>query len=80
MLNHKAASVLDGESIEQFTSEMEERVEEICEQLKAGTYRAPPSGVEIPKGWARAERDRWAFRCAVHNAPHTVCVGDAGWR
>ena len=51
MLNHKAASGVDGESIEQFASEMEERVEEICEQLKAGTYRAPPvRRVEIPKG------------------------------
>ena len=40
MMNHKAASGIDGESIEQFASEMEERVEEICEQLKAGTYRA----------------------------------------
>jgi group II intron reverse transcriptase/maturase len=51
MLNHKAASGIDGQSIEQFASEMEERVEEICEQLKAGTYRAPPvRRVEIPKG------------------------------
>jgi RNA-directed DNA polymerase len=51
MLNHKAASGIDGESIEQFASEMEERVEEICEQLKAGTYRAPPvRRIEIPKG------------------------------
>ncbi len=31
--------------------EMEERVEGICEQLKAGTYRAlPVRRVEIPKG------------------------------
>lgn len=51
MLNHKAASGVDGESIEQFASEMEQRVEEICTQLKAGTYRAPPvRRVEIPKG------------------------------
>ena len=51
MMNQRAASGVDGESTEQFDSEMEERVEEICEQLKAGTYRAPPvRRVEIPKG------------------------------
>jgi hypothetical protein len=42
MMNRKAASGVDGESTEQFASEMEERVEEICRQLKAGMYRAPP--------------------------------------
>ena len=42
MMNRKAASGVDGESTEQFASEMEERVEEICRQLKAGVYRAPP--------------------------------------
>ena len=51
MMNRKAASGVDGESTEQFASEMEERVEEICRQLKAGVYRAPPvRRVEIPKG------------------------------
>jgi RNA-directed DNA polymerase len=51
MMNRKAASGVDGESTEQFASELEERVEEICKQLKAGTYRAPPvRRVEIPKG------------------------------
>jgi RNA-directed DNA polymerase len=51
MMNRKAASGVDGESTEQFASEMEERVEEICRQLKAGRYRAPPvRRVEIPKG------------------------------
>jgi len=51
MMNWKAASGVDGESTEQFASEMEERVEEICGQLKAGMYRAPPvRRVEIPKG------------------------------
>ena len=51
MMNHKAASGVDGKSTEQFASEMEERVEEICRQLKAGLYRAPPvRRVEIPKG------------------------------
>jgi RNA-directed DNA polymerase len=51
MMNRKAASGVDGESTEQFASEMEERVEEICRQLQAGVYRAPPvRRVEIPKG------------------------------
>ena len=51
MMNRKAASGVDGESTEQFASEMEERVEEICRQLKAGVYRAlPVRRVEIPKG------------------------------
>ena len=51
MMNRHAASGVDGESTEQFESEMEQRVEEICGQLKAGTYRAPPvRRVEIPKG------------------------------
>jgi hypothetical protein len=45
MINRKAASGIDGESTEQFAGEMEERVEEICKQLRAGTYRAPrPTG------------------------------------
>src|SRR5262245_20564262 len=51
VMNRKAASGIDGESTEQFASEMEELVEEICKQLRAGTYRAPPvRRVEIPKG------------------------------
>ena len=51
MMNRKAASGVDGESTEQFASEMEERVEEICRQLKAGMYRTPAvRRVEIPKG------------------------------
>src|SRR5262249_48450048 len=55
MMNRKAASGVDGESTEQFASEMEERVEEICRQLKRGSYRAPPvRRVEIPKGPGKA--------------------------
>jgi retron-type reverse transcriptase len=51
MMNRHAASGVDGQSTEQFASEMEQRVEEICAQLKEGTYRAPPvRRVEIPKG------------------------------
>jgi len=51
MMNRHAASGVDGESTDHFAGEMEQRVEEICEQLKEGTYRAPPvRRVEIPKG------------------------------
>lgn len=45
MLNHKAASGVDGESTEQFASEMEERVEEICEQLEARREARPVQGL-----------------------------------
>src|SRR5689334_25401210 len=41
MMNRKAASGLDGESTEQFASEMEERAQEVCAQRRSGTYRAP---------------------------------------
>jgi retron-type reverse transcriptase len=51
MMNRRAASGIDGESTEQFESELKQRVEEICAQLRAGAYRAPPvRRVEIPKG------------------------------
>lgn len=50
-INRRGASGIDGESIEQFESELEQRVQEICGRLKAGAYQAPPvRRVEIPKG------------------------------
>src|ERR1035438_1662532 len=50
-MNRRAAAGIDGESCEQFESELEQRVQEINQQLRAGTYRAPPvRRVEIPKG------------------------------
>lgn len=50
-MNRLAASGIDGESSKQFESELEQRVEEISRQLRAGTYRAPPvRRVEILKG------------------------------
>jgi group II intron reverse transcriptase/maturase len=50
-INRHGAGGVDGESIEQFESELEQRVQEICVQLRAGVYRAPPvRRVEIPKG------------------------------
>jgi RNA-directed DNA polymerase len=51
MMNRRGASGIDGESAGQFESELEQRTQEICARLKAGTYRAPPvRRVEIPKG------------------------------
>ena len=51
MINRRGASGIDGESTTQFESELEQRVQEICDRLKAGAYRAPPvRRVEIPKG------------------------------
>src|SRR5205823_15052419 len=41
-INRHGAGGVDGESIEQFESELELRVQEICARLKAGAYRAPP--------------------------------------
>jgi RNA-directed DNA polymerase len=50
-INRKGASGVDGESIGHFESELEQRIQEICVQLRAGAYRAPPvRRVEIPKG------------------------------
>jgi hypothetical protein len=50
-MNRRAAAGIDGESCEQFESELEQRVQEINQQLRAGTYRAPSvRRVEIPKG------------------------------
>jgi len=50
-INRHGASGVDGESIEQFESELEQRVREISERLKVGAYRAPPvRRVDIPKG------------------------------
>ena len=51
MMNRHGASGVDGESTKQFECELEQRVQAICERLKAGAYRAPPvRRVEIPKG------------------------------
>ena len=51
MINRHGADGVDGESIEQFESTLEQRLQDICERLKAGAYQAPPvRRVEIPKG------------------------------
>ena len=50
-LNRKGASGIDGETIEEFEVNRDERIEELVERLKAGQYNAPPvRRVEIPKG------------------------------
>ncbi len=50
-MNRRAAAGVDGQSAEQFGSELETQVEAICAQLKKRTYRAPPvRRVDIPKG------------------------------
>ena len=60
MMNRRAASGIDGERTKQFESELKQRVEEICTQLRAGAYRAPAvRRVEIPKGQAKPERALW---------------------
>jgi RNA-directed DNA polymerase len=54
-MNRRAAGGVDGESVEQFESELGTRVEEICAQLKASAYQAPPvRRVDIPKGPGKA--------------------------
>ena len=42
MMNRKGAGGVDGESIEQFESTLELRLQDICERLKGGVYQAPP--------------------------------------
>ena len=50
-MNRKGASGVDGETTEEFEKEIDQRVERICTELKAGRYKAPPvRRVEIPKG------------------------------
>ena len=54
-INRHGAAGVDGESIAQFESELEQRIQEICARLKAGAYRAPPvRRVDIPKGPGKA--------------------------
>jgi len=51
MMNRKGASGVDGETTKEFESELETRVQQLCERLKAKQYRPPPvRRVEIPKG------------------------------
>ena len=50
-LNRKGASGIDGETIEEFEANLEERLDDLWRRLKAGQYEAPPvRRVEIPQG------------------------------
>lgn len=49
-MNRKGAPGIDKETMAAFAEKLEERVQEMHEQLKAGSYQAPPvRRVEIPK-------------------------------
>jgi RNA-directed DNA polymerase len=50
-LNRKGASGIDGETIQEFETNLEERIQDLWRRLRAGQYHAPPvRRVEIPKG------------------------------
>src|SRR5215475_10613231 len=50
-LNRKGASGLDGETIQECETNLEERLQALWRRLRAGQYHAPPvRRVEIPKG------------------------------
>ena len=50
-MNRRGASGIDGETTKEFEQQLDTRVQELCERLKRGAYRAPPvRRVEIPKG------------------------------
>jgi group II intron reverse transcriptase/maturase len=50
MMNQRGASGIDGETMEEFERDIDKRIVKIVEQLKKGSYKAPPvRRVEIPK-------------------------------
>ena len=50
-MNRRGARGVDGETTKEFERDLDTRVQELCERLKRGAYRAPPvRRVEIPKG------------------------------
>jgi RNA-directed DNA polymerase len=50
-INRRGASGVDGETAKEFERDLDTRVQELCQRLKQGTYKAPPvRRVEIPKG------------------------------
>ena len=50
-LNRKGASGIDGETIQEFETNLEERMQDLWRRLRAGQYHAPPvRRVEIPQG------------------------------
>ena len=53
-MNRRGASGIDGETTTEFEQDLDTRVQELCERLKRGTYKAPPvRRVEISKGPGR---------------------------
>jgi retron-type reverse transcriptase len=54
-MNRRGASGVDGETTKEFEQGLDTRVQELCERLKRGAYRAPPvRRVAIPKGPGKA--------------------------
>jgi group II intron reverse transcriptase/maturase len=54
-MNRRGASGVDGETTKEFEKDLDARVQDLCDRLKAGTYKAPPvRRVEIPKGPGKA--------------------------
>jgi len=54
-INRRGASGVDGETAKEYERGLDTRVQELCERLKRGAYKAPPvRRVEIPKGPGRA--------------------------
>ncbi|WP_290649966.1 group II intron reverse transcriptase/maturase [Aquisalimonas sp.] len=54
-MNRRGASGVDGETTKEFERDLDGRVQDLCERLKQGAYRAPPvRRVEIPKGPGKA--------------------------
>ena len=41
-MNRRGASGVDGETTKEFERDLDTRVQELCERLKRGAYRAPP--------------------------------------
>jgi len=56
-MNQKATSGVDGESMQAYGRELETRVKDLCERLRANRYKAPPvRRVRIPKPGKSGEK------------------------
>ena len=56
-MNRRGASGIDGETTKEFEQDLDTRVQDLCERLKRGAYRAPPvRRVEISKGPGKVGR------------------------
>lgn len=57
LLNRRGAPGVDGETAQAFERALDQRVGDMVERLKAGSYQAPPvRRVEIPKGDGRTRK------------------------